>query len=290
MRFLLILSLLITGKLATSQPVRKILDEKTGLPVSYATIKILHSSSGTIATTNGEFELLIEKSDSVLFSSVGYSQIILTGGKIGTIIYLTPKIKLLPEALIGSKKFLQTLLLGSKIKNPDTDINFGPSSYDLKAEYAQKIEVPDSTLTYKLKKVYIPMEKRPCYSPLIMRIYAEDTGSIYPGEELFMKFVDVNDKDIKKKVLEIDVAEANIYLRQCKYFFVSFGWTTIIKPNPHRWCVTTILLTRASTETTYHRSLTANNYSWYPLGKFRDLNGVDYQAKTTYSVVVDEMK
>ncbi len=289
MRFLFFLALVIHYKQAKSQPSRKILDEKTNLPVPYVTIKVLHSPKGIIAADNGEFELPIEKSDTVLFSCVGYNQIILTGEKIGAVIYLAPKIKSLPEAIIGSKKLLQTLLLGSRIKKPDKDINFGPGS-DLKEEFAQKIELPDSTFTYKLKKVYMPVEKRPCYGPLLVRIYAEDTSSIYPGEELLMKFVDVDDKDIKKKVLEIDLTDANIYFHQCKSFFVSFGWTTIKKLNPHRWCVTTILLTRASTELTYTRYLTNNNYNWFPAGHFRDLNGVPYQAKTTYSVEVDEMK
>ena len=88
------------------EPVRKLFDKQTNLPVSFATIKVLNSPKGTIAGEDGNFQLKIEPSDSVLITSVGYYSIILSGKNISTKLYLEPKIKQLSEITIKPQKAL----------------------------------------------------------------------------------------------------------------------------------------------------------------------------------------
>src|SRR5258706_9100529 len=84
----------------------KILDQKTNSPIPYATVKILHTPKGVIASNKGEFELNIDAADSVLFSCVGYYQKILVGEEIRTEIFMEPKIKMLEDVIVKDKKWI----------------------------------------------------------------------------------------------------------------------------------------------------------------------------------------
>lgn len=287
MRILLLLVMIASYCPAITQPLRRILDMQTGLPVSYATIKVLHRPRGIIASAKGEFELLIDNTDSVLFSCVGYNQKIVVGEKIGTTIYLTPKIKELREVKIGKKRLVREILLGNKDKKLQNDFNWGPGSSGLKEEFAQKIEIPDSTFIYRVKKIYIPVKKFSCWGQLLVRIYAADSSSEFPGEEIFLKLVDIQKNDIRQRKATIDLSEENLYFHNCKSFFISIGWP---QDAYYSKCITTVLLSKASQEKTYARYLGSNSYMWYPFGLFKDLNGVTFEAKTGYSVELEQLK
>lgn len=287
MRVFFILGLMVYCSPVFTQPVRNILDTQTGLPVSFVTIKVLHAPRGIIASEKGEFKLVIENSDSVLFSCVGYQQKIITGEKIGTTIYLDPHVKKLADVTTSEKKIVRTIYLGNKIEKFKNSENWGPSSNKVKEEFAQKIELPDSSSLYKLNKIFIPVINFRCWGPLLVHIYAADPVSQYPGEELFIKLVTVEKENIHQKKIRIDLTEENLYLRNCKHFFVSIGWPEEAYQNK---CMTTIIMSRASLERTYSRQLAGNDFNWFPFGYFKDKFGNSYQARTVYSVLLDELR
>jgi hypothetical protein len=287
MKFLITIILLnICNYLYSQSITRKIVDSKTGSRLPYATIKILHAPKGTIATERGEFNLEINSADSVLFSYIGYQQRILTGNNIGDTIYLVRKIKTLQEITVKEKKLLRTLLVGNKDGNLIGDMNWGPSN-DGKDEFAQKIGLPDSSLFYKIKKIYIPVQKHVCYGPILLHIYASDSNSEFPSEELLLKRIDIDKRNIKNSNLSIDISNENLYLNNLNFFFISIGWPDVAFNGK---CITTILLSRLSKEKTYSRTLYSSSYNWFHFGSMKDINGNLYEVATFYSVEVDEMK
>ena len=265
---------------------RKILDQKTNSPVPYATVKVLHAPKGVIASNKGEFELNIDAADSVLFSCVGYQQKILIGKEIGTEVYLEPKIKILEAVTIKDKKWIRTIKLGKTDNNIKGDENWRLTE-EGKDEFAQKIELPDSLLFYKIKKIYIPVKKFICWGPLLLHIYAADTVSEYPGEELLAKPLYISNKDVVHNKAVIDISSENLYLYHSKSFFV--GISSLQDTVTERG-MTTILLSKSSNARTYSRSLHQASFAWFPFGLLMDQNKNRYWVRTYYSVEADEMK
>jgi hypothetical protein len=287
MKLYCLISTLVFCSYISAQPLHKILDSETKKPVSFATVKVLHNPHGVVASERGEFALIFDNADSILFSCVGYHDKILMGSQIGETIFLSAKVKSLAPVVVKSKEIARTFVIGNNYKRSKSDMNWGPGLTGLKEEYAQKFELPDSSRIYRVKTIYIPVEKFVCLGPLLMRIYATDTASGYPGEPLFLKYIDLKRADIKDRRAIVDLHDVNFYLYDSKSFFISIGWP----PDAyHNKCVTTIMLSKLSTAKTYSRSLASKNYGWYSFGQFQDLRGVHYEQKTFYSVELEEIK
>ena len=287
MKYFWIFILLIKVNHAVSQTVnRTILDKQTNSPLPYATIKILHAPGGTISSNKGEFHLTIADRDSILFSCVGYYQKILVGKEIGTEIYLEPKIKILEAVTLKDKKRIRTIVLGNTDKNIKWDENWGLSK-EGKDEFAQKIELPDSLLFYKVKKIYIPVKKIVCWGPLLLHIYAADTVSENPGEELLTKPLYISKKDVYHSKAAIDISSENLYLYHSKSFFAGIS---SLQDSAREKCLTTVLLSKSSNARTYSRTLYHSTFAWFPFGLLMDWSINPNSARTYYSVEVDEMK
>jgi hypothetical protein len=299
MKYCLIQFLLLKILFASAQvTTRKVIDRQTNAPVVFATIKILGKPSGVIASDKGEFELNIEPTDSVLVSCVGYEQTILSGKYITSVIYLDRRIKTLSEITISEKKFIRTLILGNGVEFLDKKIicDFQDTSSDCwpwgssgnnKEEFAEKIRLPDSIHSYKIKKIYLPRVRRKCVGPLLLHIYLEDTSSGFPGEELFLKPLYLDKSNVNKNKVVIDLNDENIYLYGAKSFFISFGWLPDAgKEN----CLATIILIRSAYDNTYSRTLSNADYHWYRFGKILLTNNETAERNTIYAVELDEMK
>ena len=279
--------MLIVVNHAVSQTVsRKILDKKTNSPIPYATVKILYLPKGTITSEKGEFNLTIDAIDSVLFSCVGYQQKIMIGKEIGTEIYLEPKIKILEAVTIRDKKWIRTIVLGNTDKKIKGDENWGLTREGMN-EFAQKIELPDSSLFYKVKNIYIPVKKHVCWGPLLLHIYAADTDSEYPGEELLVKPVYISKQNVHNQKATINISAENLYLHSSKSFFVGISR---LQDSATEKCLTTLLVSKSSNARTYIRTLYSSAYEWWTFGHMRDNNNILYEVRTFYSVEVDEMK
>lgn len=267
---------------------RKILDIQTKSPASYATVKILHTPKGVIASNKGEFELSIDAADSVLFSCVGYQQKILIGKEIGTEVYLEPKIKTIETVTVKGKKTIRTIVLGNTDKNIKGDQNWRLTEYG-KDEFAQKIELPDSSLFYKINKIYIPIKKskRWGWGPLLLHIYSTDTVSEYPGEELLIKPLHFSNKDVRQNRAIIDISSENLYLYHSKSFFVGIS---SLQDTVTENGLTMLLLSKSSDARTYSRTLHSTSFAWIPFGLLMDWSINPNSARTYYSVEVEEMK
>jgi hypothetical protein len=270
-----------------SQTSRQVIDKNTVLPVPFATIKLINKKGGVITSEKGEFHLQFNPDDSVLISCVGYYPIILIGKDIRSTISLAPKFKSLANVTIQSHIIVESVLIGDRSKKYEDIEYWGPGGLNLKEEFAQKMELPDSTSSYKIKKIFIPSKKIRCQGPLFLRIYTADTISQLPGEEILIKMIPGDKMKYQKKKLLIDVSEENIYLDSVKYFFISIGWPEDTYSSN---CITVIVTYRKSQQKSYTRGLNCNDYKWWQFGFFNDRNGNSYQATTVYSALLDKLK
>jgi hypothetical protein len=269
-----------------AQVKRKILDKETRLPVSYVTIKVLNSKKGAIGTADGEFNLKIERSDSVSFSCAGYNPIVVSGNEIDDKIYMTPNPIMLHQVIVNNKHYLQTIVIGNEKEISSGEIVWGPSptsgSYD---EFAQKIIIPDSINLAKIKKVLIPIKKQRCTGPLLLRIYHPDNTGNNPGSEVMNLLINKGDMPIKKKVLHIDLASANLFYNKSDSFYVSITWPPEAFSNK---CITGLLLSNESISQTFLRSLNVDSFSWSLFqGQFSHKKDEYVNPKTFFAVEVD---
>jgi hypothetical protein len=284
-RFLLTIIIIIIFSKSEAQTVnRTVVDIRTNQPISYAAIKILHKPMGAIASQEGAFELAIDAQDSVLFSCIGYRNKKIVGKDAGSIIYLEPKVKSLETITIRPTKLLQTLILGQDTSNFKDDLNWGPGG---QAEFAEKIDLPDTNRLYKLKKVFLRLKKHDCYGPLLLHIYQADSVSGVPGEEIFSTLVHFNKSNVKKNKATLDLTEHNIYWQDSKSFFIGFSWL------PSAWeqkCLTTLFFLQRNYSHTYTRSISLKDYKWYQFYWGKDQAGNPSHASMFFSVEVDELK
>lgn len=286
MKHLSLLVCLILSFHLIAQTKRRILDKETGLPVSYVTIKVLNSKKGVIGTADGEFNLKIERGDSVSFSCAGYNSLIVTGNEIEDKIYMTSNPIELHPVIVNSKPYLQTILIGNEKRISSGEIIWGPSptsgSYD---EFAQKIIIPDSIKIAKVKKILIPIKKQRCTGPLLLRIYHPDKSADKPGLEVINRLINKGDITIKRKALYVDIDSENLFYFRSDSFYVSITWPPEAFFNK---CITGILLSQESVSQTYFRSLTVDSFSWSLFqGHFFHKKDDYVNPKTFFAIEVD---
>jgi hypothetical protein len=255
---------------SSAQHLRKIIDSATGAPISFATVKVLNQPRGVIASENGVFDLHLDPADSILISSVGFQEKIITAKEIKDSILLSPKFKTLAEITVKDKKYLRTVYLGKgvpvlheKIVCKDNDCwNWGPT--EIHEEFAEKIVLPFPDLTYQLRKIFLPVKQVNCWGPLLLHVYIERKGSEFPGEEIFIKPVSFTRSQVHNNFAEIDLSAEEIYFENNRQFFISVGW---IPGASKEKCLTTILLHLSKEDAdTYSRSLLSNKYQWQKIG------------------------
>ncbi|HYC40617.1 MAG TPA: carboxypeptidase-like regulatory domain-containing protein [Chitinophagaceae bacterium] len=268
-----------------AQPTRTVLDRKTGLPVSYATVRILKTVKGTIASGKGEFIIPIESGDSVLFSCAGYHDLVIAGKNISRTVYLDPEVLELKEVILRTGS-LKTIKIGNEKRLVRGDIVFSPSPHQqIHTEFAQKIVLPDPGRTFKLTKAFIPVKRRNCYGPILVRIYECDSVRDWPGREIFIKRVEGRDIVFQRNAAVIDIRAANIFFNSRDSFFVSLSWPP---GGFYDECRPLVLLSKRSNSQTYLRLFRNNPFEWDPFAvRFRDNRGSEFRARTFFAVEVE---
>ena len=282
MKYLLLLTGFFSFCRLAGQEKRKVLDKVTGTPVSYVTIKVLHSERGVIGSADGEFTITTEPGDSILFTCAGYKPIIVPGNKIGDTVYMVRIMIELKPGVIGTERPTGTITIGNEEKIVKGDITWGPSpsgSYD---EFAQKMVLPDSAARFKIKKVLIPVKKLRCTGSLLLRVYYPDSSADQPGLQVLNKLVHGAGLDVNKGISTIDVDGDNLFFYGADSFFISITWP----PEAFREkCLTGIMLSGHSESQTYSRTLTISSFQWFSfVGRFKDKNGNNFEPRTFFAV------
>jgi hypothetical protein len=266
-----------------------IVDRETGKPVSYATVKVLNTRFGQVASGSGEFSLVISPGDSVLISSVGYRDTILAEKDIKDRIALVPQHRLMPGLTVKKRKGTGRHLIGNgaglvnkNIKcryTPGKEGHCVPWGPGAGAEFAELMTLPDSLKTYRLGKVYIPARQQECWQPMFLNIYEPDSVKGGPGTLLFRKPLPAQPENYAKGKMIIDLGSDNVYLSGTKHFFIGINWDTDTTISQD--CKTILILLRSQEGISYTRHFRDRNFQWARLYLHRlgdEENKVSYRT------------
>lgn len=284
----ILIFLIIHFQSALSQKiVSRILDKDTKLPVPFATIKVLNTNRGEIASETGTFEMVVYSKDSIQVSSIGYKNITLWGDELEKEIFISKKNDTLKPIVVYSKTAIKSVQLGNIDNSLHGDLNWGTA--DAKEEFAQKIILPDSTASYLIKTVDVPVKKWECWGDLLLHVYAPDSATGLPGEETYMQYVKVTKKQVHNNKLTIDLKPAKLIISQNSFFFISVGWPPDTREEN---CQTTLMLTKSViAPNTYSRTLVSPTYKWFLFGEnMKDKSNNPFKSGCFYSIEADELK
>ena len=293
MRRLYPISLLLVFQFAHAQQTHTVVDSLTRVPLPFATIKVLHTPKGEIASETGTFRLQAAPDDTLLISSVGYNHKRLLAKDLGEFVFITPKIGKLLTVTVRQSVAVRRIPLGNGVPFLDRDISctWDGSPLDTtmfcvpwgsavdKAEFAEHIVLPDSTKVYRLLRVVMPTRGKRPSGELLIHLYEADDSSGAPGTEFFVRQVSVNRKNVKNRKVTFDLASENLLLHGQKSFFVSFSWG-----GNGEGSGIAIGLYRIPVYNTYSRTLANTSYDWFPFM----VTTAKAKYSTAYAVELEE--
>lgn len=276
---------------------RIIIDLETKQPVPYATVKVLHTNLGKIASANGAFMIRFNASDSVLITSVGYRDTILIGKNIGDSIALTPKPKILAPVSVKARKVIRKYFIGNGAdlieKNIKCDAENGSNDNCMKwsfggaAEFAEPMLLPDSSKAYRLNKVFIPLINSNCWQPIFLQIYERDSATGGPGTIIFKKRLLFQSEDYKKGKIIIDVHEDDIFFDKMNTYFISMSWAT---DDFDPACLTGLILVKSGNGISYNRNLQSPDYRWFLFdGNTKNQKEIPGHFHTLFAAEIEEL-
>ncbi len=265
MNRLLLTTLLLYVKVCAGQATQyTVVNKRTHEPIPYATVKVMNKPLGLFCTEAGVFTLDLETSDTVVISSAGFATRKIPGSLLSQMIELEEKTRMLVPVTVGATGALPIIRIGSGatsfgMKLPEKEeFDWGPSA--VREEYAEKLEIPDTTLDYKLSALYIPVRKHDCWGPVFIRVFeasgTKDSIFNIPGEEIYSSYVSVSSASVKKQRLKIDLDSAGIFFHRQNCFFISVTWP--YKSN----CLTALQRIKDPAAVFYSRSLNNRSYNW----------------------------
>ena len=290
MKILFFLLLLFPNFILHGQESKKwIIDSKTGLGISFATIKVLNTTKGVIAFEKGDFSLEFASTDTIQISCINYYTKKIIGNEMTDTILLDRNIKTLDDVMVKSRSFINTTFIGDDFKNLEVvKFNSFAANKD-KTEYAKKIKLVESDNLYKLKSIQLGVNKINCWGSLLIHIYAENKENGLPGEELLRKVVSVSKENTRKSKATFDISNENVVLpARTACFFVGVEW---LQSRESSNCITTLLMKKSSETNFYYRSLQSKFYNWnYLDDNIANNTNVPFKSGICISLGVDVFK
>ena len=96
----------------------------------------------------------------------------------------------------------------------------------------------------------------------LVRIYTADSLSGWPGEELFVKQVEVTKRNLYKEKVVIDLSSDHIEFAGDKAFYISLGWPP---DQNYKSDFTLITLFENENGTVCQRSIRSTEYQWFTM-------------------------
>ncbi len=171
----------------------KIIDSETQQPIPYSTIIVKNSTIGTMADINGFFKLNITKnlSDSLIFSSLGYKDKVISGSQLKGSVSLQRKNYEIPEVIVYNKK-TTTVELGVK-RSAKQSSGIGTQS---KMNFQEVLYIPNDlqiegwikTISYYILNDGVPN------TPFRVRIFEKNDTLKCPSKDILNKSVIISGK------------------------------------------------------------------------------------------------
>lgn len=265
--------------------------------IAFATVKVIHTKVGKIASAKGEVIISFSNLDTLLISSVGHLDTLLLGKDVLDTVILASRIKVLDDVTVRSNKPVKNILLGNGADLIEKNIRCNPSSgmnencilwsYGAGAEFAEQISLPDSQKTYRLSKVYLPLKKSECWQPIYFQIYEIDSIRGNPGKLIFRKYLSLDSEVYSKGKIVLNMQSEHIYFTNQKGFFVSVSWNNESTQNT---CLTILPLLKSPVGISYNRSLQSPDYHWFIFNGNTAISQKDGRYRTAFAVELEEIK
>ncbi len=203
-----------------------IINSQTKEKIPYVNIWLTNKKVGTSANFEGEFSIKAEKTDTLVFSAIGFETKYLQYGKIRNIVELNPIEINLEEVVVKNNKELHI----GKIPQLNTDCYYDSNGspyiiakfFEYKEEYAQ---------TPLLKTIKIASSSKVRNAKFNLRLYsANDKGE--PDKFLYNKNILCKAKK-GKHITSIDLSDLNIKFPK-NGFFIAVEYL-IIKHNRYKF-------------------------------------------------------
>lgn len=229
---LLTLTLLLLSNIGFSQLKSVVIDRETKERIPYVNIWVENENIGTTSNLNGEFELAITQSKTIIFSAIGFETRKTLSDSIKSVVELSPMTTELGEVTIRPKNQIQTLTLG-KVKKSKINSYFrsGPIPW-IAARYFPYEETYDKTPF--LEKLRFLTNSNLPDSKFNIRLYGVNSDG-EPEGYLFDKNIFGFAKK-GKKLTEIDLSGFNLQFPE-EGFFVAIEWL-IVDDNEYRYTYT----------------------------------------------------
>lgn len=227
-----------------------VVDSLTSAPVPYATLKVKSRPMGAYADENGNYELRVNKSDSVIISSIGYASVKTVLAEIDTI-RLTPISNLLDEIIVSDNH--SSIICGISEKK------FGLSlGARIGFEYTLKIDLPDTISRFLINKVIILTNRKIHANNQKVRLMIYDVTDIgYPGSSLLNSQLLLDRNTLKNK--SIDVSHLGIITKN--QVFVGVEWIGSVGEVVDSSLAIRCTYTRKKAMT-YYRTVWQPDYAW----------------------------
>jgi hypothetical protein len=220
MKNLISLILIFTSKIYCQDKFLVIIDNNTKKPIPYCTVKSFKLKDGSFANLDGKCDITNLLNDSVSISSIGYKDTIVFLNYNSNLLELNPLEKLLEEVVVDSrnkKTYINVGIIDYKKSSLQCGTRFGE-------EFALKMKLPDSNISYLVDEITIGMERFDKTIPMIIHLYNEDLNGM-PDLNLLSKTILIEKKhfDSKNKRVIVNLKDANVVLKTPR-FFVSVEW------------------------------------------------------------------
>lgn len=188
----------------------KLIDKDSKTAIAYVNIGILNTTLGTVSNEEGQFELNApSKNDSLMFSSIGYENLILSIDKIlqKDSIFLQPIAYEFEQVELTSFNFDKEVILGERNENGrGKSVGFGNAQ--LGTELGALIKIEKETL---IKSVHFVLNHAKGDS-LLLRINIYDYKDKKIGEKVVKRNIIIKDKQ-RKGTYSIDLSAYEIILK-----------------------------------------------------------------------------
>ncbi len=235
-----------------------ILNKNDKKPIPYVSIYSIKSNIFYDADLYGNYEISIPFNDTIIFSSIGYENLILSNFILHDSIYLNEKIHQLKDVIVAKSIPIEVGILNNKVTR-----SFIGESLNDSYEAVTLINVPEAIGQFKISK--IKFKQKSYSSDMILKLHVYETkANNLPGDELLNNQVIISSKDNKNGIIEIDIKNQNIILANSS-FFVGVQFITknkISMTSSRRNDIGLGETNRLSEKLTYRRSR-ALNYTWY---------------------------
>ncbi len=238
----------------------KVLDSKTNLPIAYTTIRNITNLKATYTDSFGKFNFQMNKTDSLLISSVGYKTVVVKAESIvNNTIFMEQFVHELTEVTVKNWKVIKTTEVGEVGRK--SNVTWGPGGGAFGFEIAQRVDISTEINYYKLKTIKVPTKGSNVNSPALLHIYSMDSITKMPFEEILHNKILITENNKRKGIITINVEAENIVLND-KAFFISIKWLPFINGKPEY--VTKFAMNRSATnkEYTFSRVNFKNNSDW----------------------------